>query len=107
MTRANLKSGGTIPLAREPLMMEDRYGRSSPDMDWRRVDGMGSRGQVVARWFVMSCCTSMGCSSLKVVSAAVGELWRVGGVTGWVKEFRMPATFPSKWARKSSAERGE
>ena len=76
-------------------------------MDWRTADGMGSCGQVVARWFVTSWSMSVGSSIVKEVSIAVGVLCGIGGVTDGVKEFRIPATFPSKWARNLSAGRRE
>ena len=40
-------------------------------MDWRKADGMGSSGQVVARWFVISWSMSVGSSNVKEVSVAV------------------------------------
>ena len=53
-------------------------------MDWRTADGMGSSGQVVAQWFVISWSMSVGSSIVKEVSCglAVGVLWGVGGITG-------------------------
>ena len=51
-------------------------------MDWRTADGMGSSGQVVAQWYVISWSMSVGSGIVKEVSIAVRVLWGVGGNTG-------------------------
>ena len=48
LTLAILKDAGIRPEVREDLMREVRNGRMSLDTAWRREEGMGSRGQVVA-----------------------------------------------------------
>ena len=45
-TWAVFKSEGTQPVVRDELMREVRNGRRSPEMVWRREDGMGSSGQI-------------------------------------------------------------
>ena len=45
---AVLKDAGTMPEVREELMRAVRNGRRSTEMAWRREEGIGSRGQVVA-----------------------------------------------------------
>ena len=52
------------------------------DMDGRTVDGMGSSGQVVPRWFVISWSYVGGSSIVKEVSVAVAVLWGVSSITG-------------------------
>jgi len=55
---AVLKVVGNRPELREVLIMVVRKGRMSPEMSWRREDGIRSRGQVVAWLDVTSLLTS-------------------------------------------------
>ena len=52
---ADFRAEGKIPEEREELMREVRKGDMSEEMDCKRDEGMGSRGQEVARadWMIL------------------------------------------------------
>ena len=58
MTLADLRVAGTRPEDREELMSVVRKGAKSGEIVWRREEGMGSRGQEVARFDLMSLSTT-------------------------------------------------
>ena len=60
LTLADLRLAGTWPEDREELISVVRKGAKSGEMVWRREEGMGSRGQEVARFDLMSLSTSSG-----------------------------------------------
>jgi len=71
---AVLKAVGNRPELREVLIRVVRKGRMSPEMSWRREDGIGSREQVVAWLDVTSLLTSSEERGAKQVRlAGVGE----------------------------------
>ena len=57
LTRAILKDAGKRPEVREELMRVVRNGRMSLEAAWKREEGMGSKGQVVAWLDITSLCT--------------------------------------------------
>ena len=106
MTLACFSAAGTTPVLREELIVLVRKGIMSGDMVWRREEGIGSRGHVVARPDEISFRVSASVRTEKedkVKGSVSGSSPVGGGVCG--KELRMSSTFPSKKDANSSAER--
>ena len=64
-----MKSEMKQQVVRDELMREMRNGRRSPEMVWRREDGMGLSGQVVGWPDLTSCRMSSGEREEKKVKA--------------------------------------
>ena len=90
-----------------------RKGAKSGEIVWRSEEGMGSRGQEVARFDLMSLSTSSGERGEKEENSGAGgrEVGLVVGVellaAGGRKEELISSTFLVKKFAKSSAEREE
>ena len=69
---AVLKDAGTMPEVREELMRAVRNGRRSTEMAWRREEGIGSRGQVVAWLELTILLTSSEVKGMKWVKTEMG-----------------------------------